>query len=100
MKTRFRLAVVGPQHWDEKNDNVDVEVELSDGRKYSATFFTIENVRSIFDKNKRTGECESGLYFWAADMILVERLSLETMEKTVGRLLDDGEFEAAFMRIN
>jgi hypothetical protein len=61
----------GDQPLCRMNDNVDVEVRLSDGSRWSGTFFTIRNVRALFTKNRATGECANGLYLWAADMILV-----------------------------
>lgn len=78
------------------DDNVDVFVYFADGRKYVATFFTVANIQSIMRKDRATGECAGGLYFWASDMIVVERLDRETVERTVADLMRSGEFEKAF----
>lgn len=78
------------------DDNVDVFVYFADGRKYVATFFTLANIQSIMRKDRTTGECAGGLYFWASDMIVVERLDRETVEQTVADLVQSGEFEKAF----
>lgn len=99
MAESVAITIVGPQVWDPHVDNVDVEVELDDGRRFCATFFTLENIRRLFAKNKTTGECHSGLYFWATDMIIVEVLTLDTIEKTVKDLLACREFESAFSEI-
>jgi hypothetical protein len=37
-----------------------------------------------------------GLYFFATAMIIVGQLDQETIEATVGALLDEGEFKDAF----
>jgi hypothetical protein len=97
----FRVHVVGPSNakWDRVNDNIDVEVVLRDGRRFVATFFTAKNIESLFEKNKKTGECSSGLYLWAKNMIIVEELSLEVIEKTVDGLLRGGELRAAFSEV-
>jgi hypothetical protein len=77
-------------------DNVDVEVVFDSGEFYVATFFTLENIRGLMEKNRRTGECLGGLYLWASDMIIVERLTLDAVSRTVADLLVSGEFGAAF----
>lgn len=78
------------------DDNVDVFVYFADGRKYVATFFTASNIQSIMRKDRGTGECAGGLYFWASNMIVVERLDRETIERAVADLMRSGEFEKAF----
>ena len=42
------------------DDNVDIEVELSDGRVFSATFFTINNIKNLLCNYKKSGECSNG----------------------------------------
>jgi len=90
---RFVPEDANPHPLDE---NIDVEVTFETGARYVATFFTLENVRSLIEKNRRTGECLGGLYFWASDMIIVERLTFEIVSRTVSDLIDSGEFESAF----
>jgi hypothetical protein len=96
----FQVRAVGTQMWDVAADNVDVEIVLDDGRRFVATFFTLVNVQNLFDKNKRTGECAAGLYLWAADMILVERLTRDVIVRTVADLLQEGELEAACSEVS
>jgi hypothetical protein len=81
---------------DPLDNNVDVEVRLADGSRWSATFFTLANVQSLFEKYRTTGECRNGLYFFAVDMILVERLDEETIRETTDALLESGELNDAF----
>ena len=86
--------IIGGQlHTD---DNSDVIVTLSDDKRYVATFFTYDNIRTLTEKNKRTGECLSGKYFWASDMILVDRVDRDTIEKVVYDLIKDGYFDQLF----
>ncbi|MCG8462974.1 MAG: hypothetical protein MI919_42360 [Holophagales bacterium] len=86
----------GSEGLKELDDNADVEVLLPDGRRFGATFFTRANLDSILARYRETGECESGLYFWARDMILVDRLTRVTVEQTVLSLIRHGELEDAF----
>jgi hypothetical protein len=79
-----------------EDDNVDVFVYFSDGRKFVATFFTLQNLKSIMTKDEGTGECAGGLYFWASDMIVVQKLDRDTIHKAVADLVKTGEFAKAF----
>lgn len=65
------------------------------GKAYFATFFTLNNLRSLFDKNARTGECANGTYLWAADMIIVSELTDESIRRTIESLISNGELDSA-----
>ncbi|MWP47531.1 hypothetical protein [Gilliamella sp. Pas-s27] len=84
------------QDLNQVTDNVDVEVFLDNGKRYAATFFTIENIISILNKYKETKECCNGLYFWASDMIIVENLNDKVINKTIQDLIKNEEFHHAF----
>lgn len=97
----FTLQIIG--NWkdlDPADDNVDVYVTLPSGQRFSATFFTPRNVESLLDKNEATGECAKGLYLWASEMIVIRRLTEDSVLRAVGDLLDSGEFEAAFRALH
>jgi hypothetical protein len=93
--SNYEVQVVEKQ-FDARDDNVDVFVYFADGRKYVATFFTLQNVQSIMARHRETGESAGGRYFWAADAIIVDRLDAKTIETVVADLLMSGEFEVAF----
>jgi bifunctional DNase/RNase len=80
---------------DEEDDNVDVKVCFDDGRTYTATVFTLKNIQSIFEKNKQTGECLSGLYFWTFDMLIVQKLRIEVIECVIADLIESGYYTTA-----
>jgi hypothetical protein len=84
---------------DRADDNVDVEVTFADGSRYAATFFTQNNLRSLFAKNERTGECKGGLYLWASNMVIVRDLSEESISETVADLIAQDEFEGSFCKL-
>ena len=81
---------------DSVDDNVDVEVRYKDGKIYTGTFFTLQNIKTLFEKNKKTGECGSGLYFYCVDMILVESLTIAIIVDTVKNLIKEDSLESAF----
>ncbi len=91
--------LVGAGGVDPVKDNVDVEVLFDDGKRYSATFFTLENIRRLMERCHSTGECAQGRYFWASGMIIVEDLTWDTVIAAVGSLIENGEFTKVFERI-
>ena len=78
------------------DDNTDVTVTFADGTPWFATFLTYANVVTLTEKNRRTGECLFGRYFWALDMILVDEVSRERIEEVVAHLIATGEFTSVF----
>jgi hypothetical protein len=84
---------------DRVDDNVDLEVRFDDGSRYAATFFTLDNLRSLFAKNEQTGECGGGVYFWASNMVILKQLTEASIALTVAELIAQGEFESAFTKL-
>jgi hypothetical protein len=84
---------------DPADGNVDLEVTFEDGSRYAATFFRLDNLRSLFAKNERTGECRGALYFWASDLVIVRKLSEASLSETVADLIAQGEFEGPFSKL-
>ena len=83
---------------DSDNDNVDVQVTFPNGERFSAVFFTLRNIEALMRRYKKTGECADGLYFWASDMMIVERLTEKTICKTIDHLLAEDEFGYVFLK--
>lgn len=81
---------------DPDDDNVDVIVKFVTGERFTATFFAFQNLRSLMEKYRESGECAGGLYLWSSHMIVVKRLTRDTVERTVADLLETNEFGAAF----
>ncbi len=63
-----------------------------------STYFTYSNIVSLTEKNKASGECLGGKYFWASDMILADEVSREWIEEIVRHLIETEEFEQMFKR--
>lgn len=59
--------------FDENDCNMDVIFELNNQTKWVATFFTYQNILTLSQKNKITGELLDGLFFCATDMILIKK---------------------------
>jgi hypothetical protein len=69
-----------PESWDRRDANTDVIVSREDGRRWGATFVSYQNVKTLQEKNQRTGESLSGAYLWTRFMILVDEISRQRIE--------------------
>lgn len=78
------------------DDNVDVVVTLSAGERRTVTFFTINNIERLMRGFGASGECSSGRYFWAKDMVIVRDLEEETIRQVVDEMVLNGEYERHF----
>lgn len=85
--------------WTPDDANTDVIVTRADGSRWVGTFFSYQNILSLAKKNAQTGECLSGDYCWATDMILVRDVSRPTIERVIRELVQTGEFEQVFTRL-
>ena len=83
---------------DPDNDNVDVHVTFPNGESFSAVFFTPQNIDTLMKDYKKTGECANGSYFWTSDMLIVQKLTEQTICEIVENLLAEGEFESVFSK--
>lgn len=73
--------------------NSDVIFELSDGSKWAAAFFTYKNIETLRKKNQRSGECLNGVFFCAADMILISEMTEEIIQAVLEEILSEDAIE-------
>lgn len=89
-------AIIGGEL--ETNDNSDIIVTFEDGTRNVASFFTYQNIEFLRQKNKRTGECLDGRFFWASDMLIVDKINRKEVEEIINHLLSENEFEYIFKK--
>jgi hypothetical protein len=87
-----------PGEWTPADDNSDVIVTFENGDRWVATFFSYQNILTLREKNRDTGECLGGGYLCATDMILVDEVSRERIEAVVSEMLTQNEFATYFAR--
>ena len=87
-----------PGEWTPADDNSDVIVTFDNGERWVATFFSYQNIVSLKEKNRETGECLAGKYFCATDMILADEVSRRRIEEVIAEMLDQKEFDTFFAR--
>lgn len=74
------------------NDNIDINIILSNGDVYWGTLFTIRNIQFLLQK-------EAGSCFWATNMLIVKDLRKETLREAIAETLEDKYFEKVFSKI-
>jgi hypothetical protein len=79
--------------------NVDVEVRLVDGSRWSATVFTVAEVERLMEEWSRSGEALGGRYFWCSDGLIVRDPGIDSMAEVIRGLLDANEFGDVFQRL-
>ena len=85
--------------WNIYDDNLDVIVTFPDRSRWIASFFTYQNIQNLREKNQRTGECMSGTFFKASDMVLIDVATRERIEKVIEYAINNDEFTFLFTRI-
>lgn len=73
----------------------DVIVILTNGIKYTATFFPYAEIDNIRKLNRQN----SDLYIWENNMVLVKNCNQDTVEMVVEHMIDEGDFQFAFRKL-
>lgn len=94
-----KLEIIGVVR-DKINANHDVIVELSDGGRYVATFFTLTNIQYLMSYYKHiSAECNSGSFFWSSDMCIIEILEESVLVESITEMLNGDYFENVFRKL-
>jgi hypothetical protein len=79
--------------------NVDAEVRLADGSRWSATIVTLDEVDRLMARWAGTGECGGGSYFWCSDQLIVRESGVGNMTRVLASLHDEGELGSVLSRL-
>ncbi|MCM2421725.1 hypothetical protein [Streptomyces sp. RKAG293] len=71
--------------------NVDAEVTLRDGSRWSATFLTMEEIARILERWSITGESLGGRYFHCPDLVIIRDPGVPAMVGVLREIFDKGE---------
>lgn len=85
-----------PGEWTPDDDNSDVIVTCEDGSRRIATFISYKHIRTLTERNRRSGENISGAYLWMRDMVLIDEVSRQRIEEVINDLISTGDFELVF----
>ncbi|MCG6495519.1 hypothetical protein [Kitasatospora sp. A2-31] len=93
------LFMLGADDSVETVDNVDAELIHPDGRRWSATFMTLDEISRVMDRWRETGECFEGRYFHCDDLVIVRDPGVQVMVEVFERILDEGDPDDILQRI-
>lgn len=84
---------------DITHQNIDFWIK-TDGKAYLGSATTTENIQSIMEKNKQTGECASGAYHWQTNVIILNQFTVECLVLAVTDIIEDEELDSIFYLIS
>ncbi|MFH8725394.1 hypothetical protein [Streptomyces termitum] len=84
------LFMLGAEDDKETVENVDAELTLPNGTRWSATFMTLRAIAQVMDQWKETGECSGGAYFQCPDLVIIPEGGLPAMLDSFKGIIDSG----------
>ncbi|MEU0446602.1 hypothetical protein [Streptomyces tendae] len=81
-------------------DDIDVEVRLPDGSRWSATICTVAQVKVLMKRWAKSGEALGGHYFWCSDGLIVRDAGISNMTRVLAGLIETGEFTQILQRLD
>ncbi|KUL59606.1 hypothetical protein ACFUAH_26405 [Streptomyces albidoflavus] len=94
------LFMLGAEDSKETVENVDAEISLPDGTRWSATFMTLRAIEQVMSRWKETGECASGAYFQCSDLVIIPEGGLAAMLDSFKGIIDSGGPEGVLQLLN
>jgi hypothetical protein len=89
---QFRAVfMLGAEDEADSVENVDVEVSLSDGTRWSATFMTMREIQKIMDRWRSSGENLGGRYFHSGDLVIVREAGISAIVQAMESALASGD---------
>lgn len=98
----FDVAFIGVGTDDALDEvaNVDVEVRLTDGSRWSATIVTLAEVDRLMSAWAHTGEALNGSYFRCFDGLIVRRPGIHDMTEVLVGLHREGDLDQVLHRLD
>lgn len=97
----FEIEIPDKENFDPLNEAADVILTTRDKERYSANFVTLIYIPWVFEKNKKTGECDDGSWWGRKDnLLVVRRLDDENVRTAIDRVIKNLEIENYFKKID
>ncbi|MEU7058685.1 hypothetical protein [Streptomyces sp. NPDC046197] len=93
------LFMLGADDQAETVENVDAELRLPDGTRWSATFMTLGEISRVMNRWKETGENFGGSYFQCPDLVILPEGGVEAMVKSLHGIMAAGSPEGVLGRL-
>jgi hypothetical protein len=84
------VFMMGADDDKESVENVDAEIVLADGSRWSVTFLTLDEIGRIMARWAHSGEYKSGAYFRVPDLVISSKPGIANMMEAAEDLIDHG----------
>jgi hypothetical protein len=84
------IFMLGDDDDKESVENVDAEIVLANGSRWSVTFLTLDEIGRIMARWAHSGESKSGAYFRVPDLVISKKPGIGNMMAAVEDLIDHG----------
>lgn len=92
--------MLGEDDRAETVENVDAEIKLPDGTRWSVTFMTLREISRIMDRWSETGENQGGRYFQCPDLVIVREAGVSAMVGALEGILAMGGPDGILRRLD
>ena len=84
---------------DYEDLSTDVIVDLDNGDRYIATFFTYKSLTSMIESDVQSGDSYTEHYYRILNMVLIKDFNKGDLRAIIERMISEGDFQVIFTRI-
>lgn len=84
------LFMLGADDSTETVEDVDAELRLPDGTRWSASFMTLGAIETVMSRWRETGEYGGGDFFQCADLVIVPEGGVAAMVEAFRAIVAEG----------
>lgn len=84
------LFILGAEDDPVSAENIDAEITMPDGTRWSGTFLTLAEIGRVMERWRISGECHAGAYFRCPDLVIIHSPGISAMVEALEAALADG----------
>jgi len=84
------LFALGADDRVESVEDVDAELRLLDGTRWSASFMTLGAIGTVMSRWRKTGEYGGGVFFQCPDLVIVPQPGVAAMVEAFRAIVTEG----------
>lgn len=88
-----------PELVENQSDTTDVIIQMKNGEKYAASFFSYEFIQTWKHSQKDSDDFLNGKYFWVPNMVIVDAIDKQNILLIIQHMIDEGDFNSIFKKL-
>ena len=84
------LFMLGADDSAETVEDIDAELRLPDGSRWSASFMTLGAIETVMNRWRQTGEYGDGVFFQCSDLVIVPKGGVAAMVEAIRAIVAEG----------